>query len=339
MRLEEIVSILGGELIGDGSVQIERVAPLERAGPGEIAFISNPKYLAGLVQCRAAAVILKKADSDKAAMSCIATPDPYVYYARVAQLLNPVAKPRAGIHRSAVVDSALPASVSVGACAVIEEDVMLGEDVVVGAGCFVGQGVRIGRGTRLHPNVSIYPGAVIGERCTIHSGAVISSDGFGFAREKDGSWVKIPQLGRVLIGDDVEIGSNTTVDRGALDDTVLANGVKLDNLIQIAHNVKVGENTAMAGLAGVAGSATIGARCLIGGQAGISGHLEICDDVMVSGCTLVPKSIKKPGVYTGNLPLQMHADWVTNFSHLRHLDALAKRVRELEKLVAERKSM
>lgn len=337
MRLEEIVNLLGGELIGDGSVEIERVAPLERAGLGEIAFISNPKYVSGLAGCKAAAVILTKAVSDKTELVRIVTPDPYIYYARVAQLLNPDVRPPAGIHRSAVVDAELPASVSVGACAVIEEDAWIDEDVVVGAGCFIGRGVRVGRGTRLHPNVSVYPGAVIGERCVIHSGAVISSDGFGFARDRDGSWVKIPQIGRVLIGDDVEIGSNTTVDRGALDDTVIANGVKLDNLIQIAHNVRLGENTAMAGHSGVAGSTTIGARCMIGGQAGISGHLEICDDVMVSGCTLVPKSIKSPGVYTSNLPLQPHADWVRNFSHLRHLDALAKRVRELEKLLAERR--
>lgn len=338
MRLEEIVSLLGGELIGDASVEIERVAPLERAGQGDIAFISNPKYVAGLAKCKAAAVILTKAVSDKTELTRIVTPDPYIFYARVAQLLNPVLKPPAGIHRSAVVDAVLPESVSVGACAVIEHDASIGEDVVIGAGCFIGRGVCIGRGSHLHPNVSVYPGAVIGERCVVHSGAVISSDGFGYARDRDGSWVKIPQVGRVLIGDDVEIGSNTTVDRGALDDTVIANGVKLDNLIQIAHNVRLGENTAMAGHSGVAGSTTIGARCMIGGQAGISGHLEICDDVMVSGCTLVPKSIKNPGVYTSNLPLQTHTDWVKNFSHLRHLDALAKRVRELEKLLAERKS-
>lgn len=336
MRLEEIVTLLGGELIGDASVQIERVAPLERAGAGELAFVSNPRYVAGLADCKAAAVILTKSVSDKTELARIVTPDPYLYYARVAQLLAPVARPVAAVHRSAVVDTPVPASVSVGACAVIEEEASLGEDVVIGAGCFIGRGVSIGAGTQLHPNVSVYPGTVIGQRCVIHSGAVIGSDGFGFARDRDGSWVKIPQTGRVLIGDDVEIGANTTVDRGALDDTVIANGVKLDNLIQIAHNVRLGENTAMAGHSGVAGSTTIGARCMIGGQAGISGHLEICDDVMVSGCTLVPKSIRNPGVYTSNLPLQSHADWVKNYSHLRHLDALAKRIKALEKRLEER---
>lgn len=338
MRLDEIVARLGGELLGDGSVQVERVAPLERAVSGEIAFISNPRYLAGLAGCRASAVILTKAVSDQTGLSRVVTPDPYLYYARVAQMLHPDNRPAAGVHPSAVVETLIPESVSVGACAVIEQGAELGEGVVIGAGCYVGRGVRIGFGTRLHANVSVYPNVVIGERCVIHSGAVIGSDGFGFARDKDGSWEKIPQIGRVLIGDDVEIGANTTVDRGALDDTVIANGVKLDNLIQIAHNVRLGENTAMAGHSGVAGSTTVGARCMVGGQSGIAGHLEICDDVIVSGCTLVPKSIKKPGVYTSNLPIQSHPDWVKNFSHLRHLDALSRRVRELEKLVAERKT-
>ena len=214
--------------------------------------------------------------------------------------------------------------VEVGPGACVEAGVELGEDVVIGANCFVG------RGTRLYANVTVYHDCLIGEDCILHSGVVIGADGFGFAREKSGAWVKIPQAGRVVLGNDVEIGANTTVDRGALDDTVIGDGVKLDNLIQIAHNVRIGEHTIMAGCAGVAGSAQIGARCMIGGQAGISGHLSIADDVVVSAWTLVAKSITKPGVYTSNLPLQTHGDWVKNFSHLRHLDALARRVRQLE---------
>ena len=234
------------------------------------------------------------------------------------------------MHRLAAVDCSVPASVEVGPGACVEEGVELGEDVVIGPNCFVGRGTRIGRGTRLYANVTVYHDCVIGEDCILHSGVVIGADGFGFARERSGAWVKIPQTGRVVIGSDVEIGANTTIDRGALDDTVIGDGVKLDNLIQIAHNVRIGDHTIMAGCAGVAGSAQIGARCMIGGQAGISGHLSIADDVVVSAWTLVAKPITKPGVYTGNLPLQSHGDWVKNFSHLRHLDALAKRVRQLE---------
>jgi UDP-3-O-[3-hydroxymyristoyl] glucosamine N-acyltransferase len=336
MRLDEIAARLGGEVSGDGSVGVERVAPLERAAVGDIAFIASPKYASLLSACAASAVIVSPALAEATRLPRIVVADPYLYYARVAQLLNPEARPAPSVHASAVLASQVPQSVHVAAHVVIEEDVVLGEDVVIGAGCSIGKGVTIGARTRLHPNVTVYAGCVIGADCLIHAGAVIGADGFGFAREKNGAWVKIPQLGRVVIGDDVEIGANTTIDRGALDDTVVASGVKLDNLIMVAHNVRIGEYTAIAGKAGIAGSAKIGARCMIGGQAGISGHLEICDDVMISGCTLVAKSIRKPGVYTANLPLQTHEDWVTNFSHLRHLDALAKRIKALEKRLEER---
>ena len=336
MRLDEIAARLGGEVAGDGSVDVERVAPLERAAAGDIAFIANPKYASLLPACAASAVIVSPALAEATSLPRIVVADPYLYYARVAQLLNPEARPAPSVHASAVLASQVPQSVHVAAHVVIEEDVVLGEDVVIGAGCSIGKGVTIGARTRLHPNVTVYAGCVIGADCLIHAGAVIGADGFGFAREKNGAWVKIPQLGRVVIGDDVEIGANTTIDRGAMDDTVVASGAKLDNLIMVAHNVRIGEFTAIAGKAGIAGSAKIGARCMIGGQAGISGHLEICDDVMISGCTLVAKSIRKPGVYTANLPLQTHEDWVTNFSHLRHLDALAKRIKALEKRLEER---
>ena len=330
-RLQELIDRLGGELHGDGNVAVARVATLEKAGEGDLAFLANRKYLSQVAACSASALIVapevREQLSDRA---LIVTADPYLYFARVAQLFNPQPAPRAGVHRFAAVESAVPASVEIGPGACVEEGVELGEEVVIGANCFVGRGTRIGRGTRLYANVTVYHDCVIGEDCILHSGVVIGADGFGFAREKSGAWVKIPQTGRVVIGNDVEIGAGTTIDRGALDDTVIGDGVKLDNLIQIAHNVRVGEHTIMAGCAGVAGSAQIGARCMIGGQAGISGHLSIADDVVVSAWTLVAKSITRPGVYTGNLPLQTHGDWVKNFSHLRHLDALAKRVRQLE---------
>ena len=330
-RLQELVDRLGGELHGDGKVTVARVATLEKAGEGELAFLANRKYLSQVSGCAASALIVGPDTREQLAdRALIVTPDPYLYFARVAQLFSPPPAPRAGVHRLAAVDCSVPASVEVGPGACVEEGVELGEDVVIGPNCFVGRGTRIGRGTRLYANVTVYHDCVIGEDCILHSGVVIGADGFGFARERSGAWVKIPQTGRVVIGSDVEIGANTTIDRGALDDTVIGDGVKLDNLIQSAHNVRIGDHTIMAGCAGVAGSAQIGARCMIGGQAGISGHLSVADDVVVSAWTLVAKPITKPGVYTGNLPLQTHGDWVKNFSHLRHLDALAKRVRQLE---------
>ena len=336
-RLHEIVSSLGGELFGDGSVLIKQVAPIERAVEGEITFVSNPRFAAQLDGCAASAVIVAAKLRERVKGSGIVVSDPYLYYARVAQLLNPVKLGSPGVHHSAVLESAVPDSVSIGPNVVIEADVCIGERVQIGANSVIGAGVSIGADTRIAPNVTIYPESRIGARCLLHAGVVVGADGFGFARERNGEWVKIPQIGRVVIGDDVEIGANTTVDRGALDDTVIANGVKIDNLVMVAHNVQIGEHTAMAGQSGIAGSTRVGARCMIGGQSGISGHLEVCDDVMISGCTLVPKTLRNPGVYTSNLPIQTHAEWVTNFSHLRHLDALSKRIRELEKQLAQRK--
>ncbi len=330
-RLDELVERLGGSLHGDPAVRVGRVAAPEQAGEGDLAFLVQRKFLARLRDCAASAIIVAPAlQAELAGHNCIVVDDPYLYFARAAQLFNPSPLPSAGVHRSASVASDLPASVEIGAAVCIEEDVVLGEDVIIGAGCFIGRGSRIGCGSRLAARVVVYHGSVIGERCIVHSGAVIGSDGFGFARAGDGSWVKIPQTGRVVIGDEVEIGANTTIDRGALDDTVIGDGCKLDNQIQVAHNVRIGEHTAIAGCVGIAGSTLIGARCMIGGQAGITGHLSICDDVVVSAGTLVSKSINRPGVYTANLPLQAHADWMRNFAHLRQLDNVVARLRQLE---------
>lgn len=330
-RLDELTARLGGEIVGDGSVVVRRVATLDQAGEGDLSFLANPKYLSSLKSSAAAAVIVApKARDLLTDRPRIVADDPYLYYARVAALFNPPPQVQPGCHALATVACALPDSVQVDAGAVIEAGVELGAGVVIGAGSFIGQGVRLGAGTRIAPRVVIYAGCVLGRDCIVHSGAVIGSDGFGFARERDGRWVKIPQVGRVLIGDEVEIGANTTIDRGALDDTVIGNGVKIDNLIQIAHNVHIGEHTAIAGCVGIAGSTRIGARCMIAGGVGIAGHLTITDDVVISAATVVVKSIHKPGIYTSTLPLQSHADWVKNFSHLRHLDALADRIRALE---------
>ncbi|MDR2207706.1 MAG: UDP-3-O-(3-hydroxymyristoyl)glucosamine N-acyltransferase [Azoarcus sp.] len=331
-RIDVLTALLGGELVGDGSVEIHRVAPLERAGEGDLSFLANPRLLSRLKTSRAAAFIVKPAHRDAVGddRPCIVTGDPYLYFARASQFFNPSPAIVPGIHALASVRCTIPATVAVDAGAVVEDGAEIGEDVLIGANCYVGRGARIGNGTRLAPNVTIYADCVLGENCIIHAGAVIGSDGFGFAREAEGRWVKIPQIGRVVIGNDVEIGSNTSIDRGALEDTVISDGVKLDNQIQVAHNVHIGEHTAVAGSSGIAGSARIGARCMIGGQGGISGHITIADDVIVSGCTLISKSIRTAGVYTGCLPQQTHAEWVRNFAHLRHLDALANKIRLLE---------
>lgn len=332
VRLDELTRRFGGELVGAGEICVGRVAPLDAAGEGDIAFLANPRYASRLAACKASAVIVAPAARERTALPRIVTPDPYLYFAKVASLLNPPPTHTAGIHPGATVLGRVAAGASLGPGVFVGAEAEIGAHAVLGPGVSIGPGCVIGAHSVLHPRVTVYSGCVIGARCIIHAGAVIGADGFGFAREHNGAWFKIPQTGRVIIGDDVEVGANTTIDRGALGDTIIANGVKLDNQIQIAHNVTIGEHTAIAGCVGIAGSTRIGRRCMIGGQAGIIGHLDICDDVVVSAGTLVSKSIREPGTYTAGLPLQAHAEWVRNFAHLRHLDALSARVRALEQL-------
>jgi UDP-3-O-[3-hydroxymyristoyl] glucosamine N-acyltransferase len=339
LRLDQIVARFGGEIVGAGDTAITGIDTLEHAGPGDLAFLANPKYRHQLTTTRAAAVIMAPPAVDGPA-AAILTPQPYLYYARVAQWLNPLPVPQPGVHSSAVVEGEVAASASIGPNVWIGPAAKIGADVVIAANCSIGEGVEIGAGSRLAANVAIYSGSRLGARCLVHSGAVIGADGFGFAREATGAWVKIPQMGRVLIGDDVEIGAGTTIDRGALGDTVIADGVKLDNQIQVGHNVQIGAHTAMAGCVGIAGSAVIGARCTVGGGAVILGHLHIADDVNVAACTLVTKSIPNAGTYSGAVPFLEHGDWLKNFSRLRHLDAMADKIRALEQRLAalEKKS-
>ena len=339
LRLDEIVARFGGEIVGAGDTVISRIGTLEGAGPGELAFLANPKYRHQLATTRAAAVIMAP-PAVAGPAAAILTPQPYLYYARVAQWLNPPAAVVAGIHPSAVVEGAVSAKASIGPQVWIGAGARIADDVVIGANCSIGAGVEIGVGTRLAANVTIYSGVILGARCLVHSAAVIGADGFGFAREAEGAWVKIPQVGRVLVGDDVEIGAGTTIDRGALGDTVIGDGVKLDNQIQVGHNVHIGAHTALAGCVGIAGSAVIGARCTVGGAAVILGHLSIADDVNVAAGTLVAKSIGKAGTYSGAVPFLEHGDWLRNFSRLRHLDAMADKIRALEQRLAalEKKS-
>ncbi len=331
VTLAQIVARLGGELRGDGDAVIGRFAALDRAGPGDICFLANPKYRAGLTGTLATAVILGPEAAAACPVACIVTAQPYLYFARLAQWLAPPQRPPCGIDAAARVESRdVAGTAHVGPGTVIESGALIGENAVIGPNCFIGADAAIGADSWLHAGVSIYAGCRIGARAVIHSGAVIGADGFGFARDDDGRWVKIPQTGRVIIGDDVEIGANTTIDRGALDDTVIGDGVKLDNQIQVGHNVRIGAHSALAGCVGIAGSARIGSRCSIGGAALILGHLEIADDVQISAGTLVGKSIPRPGTYTGTVPFLPHAAWMKNFAHLRHLEALADRIRALE---------
>lgn len=330
LQLTEIVARLGGSLEGDGSVVVTQVGTLASAGAGQIAFLTNPKYRQQLQSTRAAAVIVPPQFASDTSLPRIVHQNAYAYYARVVALLNPQGLRTAGVHPSAVVDSKVPSSASIGANVVIGADVVIGENVTVSPGCVIGDGVSIGDDSLLYPNSVIYHHCVIGRRAVIQAGAVIGSDGFGFAKEGE-CWIKIPQIGRVIIGDDVEVGANTSIDRGALDDTVIGNGVKLDNQIQIAHNVVIGDHSALAGCVGVAGSTKIGRRCTVGGAGMIIGHLDIADDVHISAGTMVTKSLHKPGQYTSIFPLEAHEDWLHNAAQIKRLAKLAERVSELEK--------
>ncbi len=331
VQLSDLISQFGGELVGD-DVCVSRVNTLEKASEGEIGFLANPKYRKQLSDTKASAVIVSPdAVELLSGRSGIVTKNPYLYFARVTTFLAaPIPHPM-GIDTSVVIDASvsLGKSVSIGAHVSIGAGATLGDQVVIHPGCRIAPGVSIGSGTILYPNVVVYHDCSIGEGCIVHAGAVIGSDGFGLAWAGEG-WLKIPQIGRVLIGNRVEIGANTTIDRGAIDDTIIADGVKLDNQIQIAHNVKVGQNTAMAGCVGVAGSAVIGANCTLGGSAMILGHLELADGVNVMAGTLVGKSIRQPGVYTGQYPFQKHEDWLHNAAHLRRLDELSQKIKQLE---------
>ncbi|MFY9327102.1 MAG: UDP-3-O-(3-hydroxymyristoyl)glucosamine N-acyltransferase [Georgfuchsia sp.] len=335
LTLAEIAARLGGEVRGDGSTPIKRVATLENAGQDAIAFLANPKYRKLLSQTRAVAVIVTADFAEQSPVPCIITPQPYLYFARLAQWLNPSPNPAPGLHPTASSESAIPSSVSVGSGAHIGLDVKLGANVTIGPGCIIGNGCEIGDDSILHAACTLYSRIRIGQRAIVHSGAVIGADGFGFAREQDGSWIKIPQTGGVWIGDDVEIGANTCIDRGAIEDTVIEDGVKLDNQIQIAHNVRIGAHTAIAGCTGIAGSTIIGKRCTIAGASNIIGHLVIADDVNILVASIIAKSIIRPGTYAGAVPSQAYDDWLKNYSHLRHLDNMADKIRRLEKRLAE----
>jgi len=318
VRLGSIVEALGGELCGDAERVVVGIAPLDAATSQQLSFLSNPKYQQQLLASQAGCVIVAPAAREAAVArgDCIVAPDPYLYFARLTQWWKRQLGSEDGpaVHPSAVIDP----------------EAVVHPSARIGPLCVVERGASIGAETVLKSRVNVGENCVIGERCILHPGVVIGADGFGFAPE-GGAWVKIEQLGAVRIGNDVEIGANTCIDRGALADTIIEDGVKLDNLIQIAHNVRIGKHTAMAGCVGVAGSTTIGAHCTVGGSAGILGHLTIADGVHISSFSLVTRSILKPGHYTGVFPIDDNATWEKNAATLKQLHTLRERIKALEK--------
>lgn len=339
VTLTELVARFGGELVGDGSQRISQVAPLDRATGEDMGFVSQAKYLPQLANTRAAALILPIEARDASALPRILTPNPYLYFAKVSALLNTPVRPPAGVHSAAVVaaDAQIAVDASVAAGVVIGNGVQIGARTVIGANCVLGDGVRVGEDCVLYANVNLYAQCQIGDRTILHSGCVIGADGFGFAPD-GGRWEKIPQIGRVRIGNDVEVGACTTIDRGALEDTIIEDGVKLDNQIQIAHNVVIGAHTAIAACTGIAGSAKIGRHCTIGGAAMIIGHINIADGTHISTNTLITKSLSQAGSYTSALPFSDHASWQKNAVHMRNLDKLVTRIKQLEKRLSELES-
>jgi UDP-3-O-[3-hydroxymyristoyl] glucosamine N-acyltransferase len=316
--LGELAVRFGLELRGDPALRVSHVATLSQAAEGSLSFLANSRYRKHLASSHASAIVVAPADADLCPVAALVDSNPYLAYARIATLIYPAMAMTAGIHPSAVVaaGASVAPSASVGPLCVIEAGAELGERVQVGAGCTVLAGARIGDDTQLMPRVTLYAGVNVGERCLLHSGAVIGADGFGFAPD-NGTWFKVPQVGSVRIGNDVEIGANTTVDRGAIGDTTIENGAKLDNQIQVGHNVLIGAHTAIAACTGISGSTTIGRRCMIGGMVGFAGHLTIADDVVVTGCSLVSASIREPGSYSSGMPTVQTRLWRRMVANLR----------------------
>lgn len=337
--LADLAVRYGCELHGDPDTKISAVGTLQEAGEGAISFLANPGYRKFLSTTKASAVILSKELAAECPVASLVAADPYLSYALIAAEIHPLPALKAGVHPAAVVSESavVPPSCEISAGVVIAGGVRLGERVYVGPNCVLGENTVIGNDSRLNANISVYHACEIGRRCLLHAGVVIGADGFGIAKSEQG-WVKVPQVGVVVLGDDVEIGASTTIDRGAIENTVIGNGVKLDNLVQIGHNVTIGDHTAIAAQSGVSGSSKIGARCIIGGKAGIAGHIEIADDVYLQGGAGVANSINQPGVYSSALSVEPVGKWRRIAARLKNIDQIAKRLAALEKLVAKNKN-
>ena len=338
LTLAELATITGGELHGDSSVVVSAVAPMDKAQEGDVTFLSNPKYSKHLAACKATVIMVRESERELCPSNALVVADPYVAFARVTQALDTTPSPATGIAPSSVIadDAKLGDNVSIGANAVIESGVELGNNVVIGAGCFIGKHAKIGHNTKLWANVTIYHNVVLGDDCLVQSSTVIGADGFGYANEK-GEWIKIPQLGSVRVGNRVEIGACTTIDRGALEDTIIEDNVIIDNQMQIAHNVHIGYGTAMAGGTIVAGSTSIGKYCIIGGASVLNGHIEIADGVTITGMGMVMRSIPEKGVYSSGIPLQTNKEWRKTATRVHRIDEMNKRLKAVEKQLEQKK--
>ncbi len=330
--LGELAQRLQLAVVGDPGRRITGLATLASAGPGELSFLANRKYVGQLAGTRAAAVILHPDLAEQCPVDSLLAEDPYLAFARLTRLFDTAPQPERGIHASAVVsaDAFVEDSVCIGPNAVVEDGARLAAGVILGANVYVGKGSTVGEGSRIHPGAVLYHDVHLGRHCVVHSQTVLGADGFGFAATSQG-WEKICQLGGVRIGDRVEIGACTTIDRGALDDTLIADGVIIDNLVQIAHNCRIGKNTAIAGCTGLAGSTIIGENCTLAGGVGVVGHVEICDNVHVTGMTMVTKSITEPGSYSSGTPMSATRDWKRNAVRFAQLDSIQRRLARIEK--------
>ena len=325
--------MFGCELIGDPSVTVSGVATLPNAGAGQLSFFANESYGEQLRTTRAAAVIVRPDAVGNCPVASLVADNPYLVYARVAGELHPEPELQAGVHATAFVaeTATISPSAEISANAVVGDGAQIGDDVFVGPCAVIGPRCKLGDESRVLANATLVQDVTLGKRCIIHPGTIIGSDGFGNVQSEEG-WVKLPQIGGVQIGDDVEIGANTTIDRGALEDTIIGNGVRIDNLVQIAHNVCIGDHTAIAAQVGIAGSTVVGKRCMFAGQAGIVGHISICDDVIVAGKTVISKHVTEPGFYAGSIPGEPHKEWKRKVARFRRLGDLIERVASLEKL-------
>ncbi|MEO2280834.1 UDP-3-O-(3-hydroxymyristoyl)glucosamine N-acyltransferase [Pseudoalteromonas pernae] len=331
ISLAEIATHLGAELVGDGTLVVSGIQTLEKAKSDHISFLANKKYRSQLATTQAGAVMLSAADAEHFDGNKLVCKDPYVAYAKLAQFIDSTPASASGIHPTAVIspDAQVSESANIGPMAVIEAGAVIGEHAQIGSHCFIGQNACIGAYTKLWNNVTIYHEVKLGEHCLVQASTVIGADGFGYANER-GQWVKIPQLGSVIIGDHVEIGASTTIDRGAIDDTVIHSNVIIDNQCQIAHNVEICEGTAIAGCSVIAGSTKIGRYCQIGGLSGITGHVEICDQVVLTGRSMVTSGISEPGIYSSGLPHVTNKEWRRTIAHLRNIGDMNKRIKALE---------